>query len=160
VEGQGFILSARHVLLAVPVASVHQIQITPPSAEIGSHTSERMNAGKVVKLWALAQGEVPLTRPEAQAPLRFTYRWSRDGELLLCAQALAGDVAGRDSKALFAEDFPNLTSLNAEAQDWVEEPNARDSWLAAALGPYPPKVFAGPFGRIRIISGDVACEWA
>lgn len=160
VTGDGVSVMAGRVLLAVPVAVLHQIEMSPVIAGIGRETSARMNAGQVVKLWARAQGAAPVTSLQTAPPLRFVYSWERDGELLVCAQALVRDVEGQDPAALFAAALPGVKILSASAQNWLADPYARGSWMAAALGAYPPACFAEVFGRVRVIGGDVAAEWA
>ncbi|MGB3316095.1 MAG: FAD-dependent oxidoreductase [Albidovulum sp.] len=151
---------AARVLLAVPVAALHAIDVTPAHPAIGPDRSARMNAGRVVKLWARATGPVPPARLHLGSPLRLLYTWDRDGDLLLSAQALAGDMTGHTAADLFAEACPGLVIHEADAKDWPADPYARGSWMAAATGPNPAGIFADGFGPLRVIGGDVARDWA
>ena len=170
--GDGNRIRAGRVLLAVPVAALHAIDFEPNIPCIGPEGSARMNAGRVVKLWARATigtgravaAAIPTTRLHVgRSPLRLLRAMDLcDGEYLLSAQALAEDAAGRDPLELFAETCPpGLAIREAEAKDWPADPYARASWMAEATrGEHAGTVFAGDFGPLRVIGGDVARDWA
>ena len=170
--GDGNRIRAGRVLLAVPVAALHAIDFEPNIPCIGPEGSARMNAGRVVKLWARATigtgravaAAIPTTRLHVgRSPLRLLRAMDLcDGEYLLSAQALAEDAAGRDPLELFAETCPpGLAIREAEAKDWPADPYARASWMAEATrGEHAGTVFAGDVGPLRVIGGDVARDWA
>jgi len=103
--GDGGRICVGHVLLAVPVAALHAIDFEPNIPCIGPEGLARMNAGRVVKLWARATigtggvvvAAIPTTRLHVgHSPLRLLHAMEiGDGEYLLSAQALAEDAAGR-----------------------------------------------------------------
>lgn len=161
VSGPSGTLKAKKVLVAVPVAALHQIRFAPEIPAISSTASAQMNAGRVVKIWGRLRGKVPATRLSVGHLLRLVYAWAHpEGETLVSAQVLAKDLVNQDLHALLQSACPESEILEADKHHWPADPYARGSWIAARIGPYPPDVFAQPFGRIQVIGGDVAASWA
>lgn len=150
---------ARHILLAVPVAALHHIAFDPPITTVGPDTSGRANAGEDVKIWAEIDGPPPPEHLSKRSPLRLAYSWVQDGTTLLCAHALARDIAGHDPATLLAKAFPGNPARRLGLQDWRAEPGFGASWMSARAGHDPAADFAPSFGPIRVIGGDVAPEW-
>ena len=111
--GDGSRICVGRVLLAMPVATLHAIDFEPNIPCIGPEGSARMNARRVVKLWARATivtgRGVAAAIPTAclhvgHSTLRLLCTMEiGDGEYLLSAQALAEDAAGRPPPELFTE---------------------------------------------------------
>jgi hypothetical protein len=167
--GDGNRIRAGRVLLVVPVAVLHSIDLEPNIPCIGPEGSARMNAGRVVKLWARATirtggavaAAILMTRLHVgHSPLRLLRAMSLgNGEYLLSAQALAEDAAGRDPLELFAETCPpGLAIREAEAKDWPADPYVQASWMAEATREeHAGAVFAGNFGPLHVIGVDSCC---
>ena len=158
---------ARKVIVALPLLAVKAIHFNPPLSVEMSVLAEKANAGRSVKVWALAQGKVsPGTCYFSGHPFGVSYaRMIGEGRYLLGAPSLSASVMpiGEEGwKKAFADLYPGLEILSATTYDWSADALIRGSWQVdrAGFGGRVAPAFAREFGNIRFAGGDVAELWS
>jgi nicotine oxidoreductase len=167
VKTQADIFKARKAVVALPLLALNAIHFDPPLSTEMSVLSEEANAGRSVKVWALAQGQaVPGTCYFSGHPFGVSYaRAIGDGRYLLGAPSLSASVMAMGEegwKKTFSGLYPGLEILSATTYDWSADALIRGSWQVdrAGFGGRVAPAFAGDFGNIRFAGGDVAGLWS
>jgi hypothetical protein len=165
VHGPDGSLTARKVLVAVPVAVLGDIRFDPPFPGIAADLPIRASAGQDTKIWARITGQTPDSILQSDHPLRLVDAGPGGDETMVCAHALSADVADLDDTALAALlsavcDGATVTAI--ARQDWSLDPFAKASWMAARAGYHRAvsQSYAMPHGRVQVIGGDVAAHWS
>ncbi|MGL4404556.1 MAG: flavin monoamine oxidase family protein, partial [Notoacmeibacter sp.] len=157
---------AEKMILALPLNILKNISFEPPLPTQINELIAKGHAGRTVKFWALATGDI---MPEecfiSGHPFKLTYaKAPSEGQYLICAQALIDDVADTSHaalKTLFEEIYPSHTILNVQIQDWVSDPLARGSWHAGRPGQEAGlKAMRNQIGNVIFCGGDFSDNWS
>jgi len=165
VRGQGSDLVADRVLVAVPVAVLSRIAFEPALPVLADGLGERVNCGRVTKIWADVRGGTIPSLLQTDHPLRLVYERRVGDTVLVSAQALCGDVPDCRPAALvelLESACPGTEVIDARAHDWTADPLAGASWMTGRAGVYPAfrSALEDAPGRVRLIGGDVADDWS
>ncbi len=167
VTTQADLFKARKAVVALPLLAVTAIQFNPPLSGEMSTLSDKANAGRSVKVWALAQGPaVPGTCYFSGHPFGVSYaRKIGEGRYLLGAPSLSASVMAMGEKGwkkTFSGLYPGLEILSATTYDWSADALIRGSWQVdrAGFGGCVAPAFAKKCGNIRFAGGDVAEVWS
>lgn len=169
VTAGGATYHAKGVILALGLNQLKPLHVTPTLSEAKRGAISLGHGGRSFKLWIKAEG-VPVgtlvTGDGSGLEFAFAERKADDGSTLIVAFGLTGkDTHPSDAawvKAQAAKLFPNARILSHDWHDWVEDPFARGTWVAALAGHedgFDPGTWA-PEGRVAFASSDYAREQA
>lgn len=160
---------AKACVLALGLNQLKPIRFTPELGEAKRQAIALGHGGRSFKLWIRAEG-VPVgtlvTGDGSGIEFAFAERGAGDGSTFIVAFGLAqegnrpGDAAWVKEQA--ARLFPNARVLSHDWHDWVEDPFARGTWVAACAGHeagLSPENWQ-PEGPVAFASSDYAREQA
>jgi monoamine oxidase len=161
-EGRAY--EARHVIVAAPVNTLHEIEFSPEIAGL-SQLTQRGHAGHSVKLWFTLRGVVGYPRLMSDTG---TICYARvhsqlpNGETLFVGfsdQISASDITIGDLQADIVRFLPDAEVTSVEAYDWNGDRNAQGTWMATRPGQSAIlNELAGLGGAIRFIGGDFSTD--
>ena len=169
VTAGGGVHSARTCVLALGINQMQGIVFAPGLSTAKQQAVARGHGGRSFKLWIRAEG-VPVgtlvTGDGSGIEFAFAERAGENGTTLIVAFGLMGD-ANRPGDAAWvraqaAKLFPNARIVSHDWHDWVNDPFARGTWVAAFAGHEAGLDAANwqPEGRIAFASSDYAREQA
>ncbi|MGE3305268.1 MAG: flavin monoamine oxidase family protein [Rhizobiaceae bacterium] len=161
--------AADAVVVALGLNQMRGITFTPALPAQKRDAIATGHGGASFKLWVKMQG-VPVgtlaTGDGSGIEFAFAERLAADGTTLVVAFGLAGGEAQPGDPAWVAAEMakliPNARYIAHDWHDWVADPYARGTWVAALAG-REAGVEAGnwlPIGRIAFASSDYAPEQA
>ncbi len=160
---------AKACVLALGLNQLQRIHFTPQLSEAKRQAIATGHGGRSFKLWMRAEG-VPVgtlvTGDGEGIEFAFAEREAADGATLIVGFGLSNDQnrPGDASwvKTQFARLFPNARFLSHDWHDWVEDPFARGTWVAAPAGAEAGLDAANwqPETRIAFASSDYARDQA
>jgi monoamine oxidase len=156
-------------VLALGVNQLQPIRFAPALSPAKSKAIALGHGGRSFKLWIRAEG-VPVgtlvTGDGSGIEFAFAERSGADGSTYIVAFGLMQEP-NRPSDAAWVRDqaaklFPNARVLSYDWHDWVDDPFARGTWVAAPAGHEAGLEAANwqPEGRIAFASSDYAPEQA
>jgi pseudooxynicotine oxidase len=160
------IYQAKHCIVAVPLMTLSQIEMSPPLAQDSQDVANNSNAGRVAKAWALIRSKKPLGETlNSHSQLRYGYTRRVDAEhTLVCGQILSDGknaITADDACNLIKANWPGVELIEAAVVDWTHEPFAKASWHSGRAGwAGKTSVFRAPRGNLHFAGGDFAAEWA
>lgn len=160
---------AKGVILALGLNQLKTLQFAPPLSQAKQGAIGLGHGGRSFKLWIRAEG-VPagtlVTGNGRGIEFAFAERMADDGSTLIVAFGLTGkDNHPEDFawvKAQAETLFPNARILSHDWHDWVEDPFARGTWVAALAGHeagFDPENWK-PEGAVAFASSDYARDQA
>ena len=169
ITAAGETLQAGHVLLALGINQLAAVQLSPTLPALAAQAVARGHGGKAFKLWIRARG-IPvgtvITGDSSGIELMFAERNDADGAtLIVCFGLQLNDAAPEDPawvKAQFSRLAPNAAFLGYDRHDWIRDPFARGTWVAARADMMEAFEHAAwqPQGRVAFASSDYAPEQA
>ena len=160
---------ARSCVLALGINQMAGIAITPDMSADKRAAIAHGHGGQSFKLWIRAEG-VPVgtlvTGDGHGIEFAFAERAGDDGTSYIVAFGLMQEDNRPDDPAWVREQaaklFPNARVLSHDWHDWVADPFARGTWVAALAGREAGLDAANwqPEGRIAFASSDYAREQA
>lgn len=169
VSPDGARLRCGHCILALGVNQLASIDFGPPLPGLRQEIIDRGHGGRSFKLWASVEGVAPgtlVTGDGTGIEFAFAERAGPDGTTMIVGFGLAVGGAEPGDPHWVARQllrlFPNARILAHDWHDWVGDPFARGTWVAAPAG------MEGAFdarqwsttGRIRFASSDIARDQA
>ena len=167
--GDGARLRCGHCILALGVNQHAALEFTPPLSGPRETIVARGHDGRAFKLWISAEGVAPgtlVTGDGTGLEFAFAERAGPDGATMIVGFGLTGGgaepgdpqwVAGQVSRL-----FPNAHMLRHDWHDWVGDPFARGTWVAAPAGMeegFDARQWS-TMGPLRFASSDIAREQA
>lgn len=166
-DGRSF--AAATCILAAGINQLSGVAFRPALPPAKAEAIARGHEGRAFKLWVKARGTAPgilVTGGGSGIEFMFSERESGDGAAMIVGFGLANgrfDPSNRAQVAAgLARFFPEAEILAHDWHDWVADPFARGTWVAAPLG-----AEAGldsdnwaPEGRLAFATSDVAPEQA
>lgn len=160
----GATVTARHLLLAVPVNAVRTLRFDPPLRPAQAQLADQGHQGRAVKILFRAANVRPgilVTGESAGLRFMFSERALSDGSTAILAFGLADEVTDTSQPALaaaLARFFPEATFLSCDWHDWLRDPWSAGTWVSHGLGQSP--LFAAPEwaakGRLHFATSDIA----
>ncbi|MBB2947770.1 monoamine oxidase [Actinoplanes lutulentus] len=156
VEAHDLTVTARAVVLAVPVNTLGGITVTPEPDVLTQVKKVLPHAGAAAKVWYRTSGGAG--EMAGDGPVKECYSVpARDGGRLTAVFSL-----DRESEAARVE-FEQVTgSVTGErlAADWVADPYALGTWMAFAPGQLPLlRGLEEHVGPVLFSGGDIAAGW-
>jgi monoamine oxidase len=138
-DGRSF--SARAAVVATGLNPLRHIDFAPPLSEEKRQAAATGHRGRAVKVWAKVTG-VPVgvlaTGGGTGIEWMFAERETDDGATMLVGFGVAGEQwtpdLPRDLEAALARFFPEATLVAWDWHDWIADPYARGTWVAATVG--------------------------
>ena len=161
--------SAKACILALGINQMKAVAFAPPLSQAKRDAIADGHGGRSFKLWLKAEG-VPVgtlvTGDGSGIEFAFAERKAEDGSTLIVAFGLInetnhpGDPAWVRAQA--ARLFPNARLIAHDWHDWVDDPFARGTWVAALAGREAGLLSSNwqPEGRIAFASSDYARDQA
>ena len=161
--------SAKACILALGINQMKAVAFAPPLPQAKRDALADGHGGRSFKLWLKAEG-VPVgtlvTGDGSGIEFAFAERKAEDGSTLIVAFGLInetnhpGDPAWVRAQA--ARLFPNARLIAHDWHDWVDDPFARGTWVAALAGREAGLLSSNwqPEGRIAFASSDYARDQA
>jgi monoamine oxidase len=165
----GEVVSARAVVVAVPLNVLGSIEFSPPLSEGKQAAIELGQASRGIKIFIRARGE-PVLQNAIRAGHPFGYLDSDtlldDGTQMMIgfgpdAETMrAGDLAAVQSELDVI--MPGYQALRATAHDWLADEFSRGTWAIHRPGWYEHHHAAmqEPEGRVLLAGSDIANGWA
>ena len=160
---------ARACVMALGLNQLKAIHFTPALPPAKQEAIARGHGGCSFKLWIRAEGVSPgtlVTGSGSGIEFAFAERRADDGSTLIVAFGLMQE-ANRPGEPSWVKEqvamlFPNARVLSHDWHDWVDDPFARGTWVAAPAGHEAGLDAANwqPEGRIAFASSDHAREQA
>jgi monoamine oxidase len=161
--------AARACVLALGVNQMQGIRFTPELPESKRAAIALGHGGRSFKLWIRADG-VPVgtlvTGDGSGIEFAFAERQAADGATLIVAFGLMNETNRPGDPAWVREQasrlFPNARIVSHDWHDWLSDPLARGTWVAALAGHEDGLDSATwlPEGRIAFASSDYARDQA
>lgn len=166
-DGKSFVCD--HCILALGVNQLAAIEFSPALSRSKRRIVRQGHGGRAFKLWIKAVG-VPLgtlvTGDGRGLEFAFAERADEDGATLIVGFGITGQGADPGSSGWVRHEvarlFPNARFVACDWHDWVADPFARGTWVAAPAG-LEATLEPGnwlPEGRLYFASSDIAREQA
>ena len=162
-------LRAKAAVVAIGVNQLAGLAFAPPLAPPQAAAVAAGHGGRAFKLWAKLRG-VPLgtlaTGGGRGVEFAFVERACDDGAALVVAFGIQreGDHPGERAwvAAELAKFFPNAQLIAHDWHDWLSDPYARGTWVAAPAGAEAGLDWRtwAPQGRLAFAGSDIAREQA
>ena len=160
---------AKACVLALGINQMKTLEFTPQLSQAKRDAIALGHGGRSFKLWIKAEG-VPVgtlvTGEGSGIEFAFAERKAEDGSTLIVAFGLM-NAANRPGDAQWVREqasrlFPNARVLSHDWHDWLDDPFARGTWVAALAGHEDGLESDNwqPEGRIAFASSDYAREQA
>lgn len=160
-------VNARIAIVATPLNTMGDIQITPDVPPAVRTMIERKNPVMASKLWVRVKGAVEdfaIYAPAGQHPInvaRNTRRLSNGDTLVMCLCTNAASMRGDDPKAIqtaLRKFLPTLEVVDVFCQNWATEEFSKGGWVnhrpGSLTGALPQ--IRNAHGRIYFAGSDVA----
>jgi monoamine oxidase len=157
-------LTARQLVLAVPVNALETIRFEPPLRPAQRQLAREKHPGRALKMMMRVEGVAPGTLVTGEAGglrLMFAERALRDGSTLIIGFGLYDEVADTGFAAMsraVQRFFPEGRLLSHDWHDWIRDPWSAGTWVSHGLGQGP--LFEGAEwaakGRLHFASSDIA----
>ncbi|PCC27700.1 FAD-dependent oxidoreductase [Arthrobacter sp. MYb229] len=166
IDGQQ--LTARQLILAVPLGTLNDIDIHPELSAIKRKAASRSHAGRGAKLWIKVKGrqERFVAMGPENAALNFAQAEYIDADTttLVCFGPDAAAVNVTDTSAAqrsLDALVPGLEVLEVAGHNWVDDEHARCTWSMHYTGYLTDSLaeLQRSEGRIRIAGSDLAKGW-
>jgi monoamine oxidase len=160
--------TAQHVLLAVPITVLEDIDIQPPLSEKKMEAGRRGHAGRGAKGWIKVKGrhERFALLGREDSPLNYVQAeyMDEDTTTLVCfgSDALAFDITGKEAAQKILDGHGlDLEVIDVVGHNWVEDPYAKATWSMHYTGFLTESLaeLQRPEGRVRVIGADIADGW-
>jgi monoamine oxidase len=160
---------AKACVLALGINQLRRLSFTPALPEPKREAIRLGHGGRSFKLWIKAEG-VPagtlVTGDGSGIEFAFAERKAKDGATLIVCFGLMTDENHPEDptwvQAQASKLFPNARMMSYDWHDWVDDPFARGTWVAALAGHEEGLDSANwqPEGRIAFASSDYARDQA
>jgi monoamine oxidase len=160
---------AKACVLALGVNQLKRLHVSPALPQAKRDAIAKGHGGRSFKLWVKAEG-VPIgtlvTGDGSGIEFAFAERKADDGATLIVCFGLMNDGNRPGDpqwvRAECAKLFPNSRMISYDWHDWVDDPFARGTWVAALAGHEDGLENANwqPEGPIAFASSDYAREQA
>lgn len=162
-------LSARAVVVTVPLNALGSIAFEPPLHPAKAAAADQGQTSKGVKVWARLAGEhepfvalAPSSHPLTLAQVEY----HQDGDTIVVAfGADATTLDGTDRQAV--QDalrgwLPDAEVLEVASHDWVADPYSRQTWPMLRAGQLTQALaeLQRPEGSVLLAGSDYANGWA
>lgn len=159
-------VSARQVVVAVPVNAIDTMRFSPPLRATQARLAREKHQGRAIKLLMRVKDVAPgvLVTGEAEG-LRFMFaeRALSDGTTLIIGFGLYDEVKDTSFAAMsraVKTFFPEGTLVAYDWHDWVRDPWSSGTWVSHGLGQGP--LFAArewaARGRVHFATSDIAAR--
>jgi monoamine oxidase len=165
----GGVLNAAHVIVAAGVNAMRDITFEPALSGPRAMALARGHGGRAFKLLIKARGVslgTLITGDGTGVQLLLAERKADDGAVLLIGFGLQLDDARPDDEAWVRAQFkrlvPNAEFISYDWHDWVADPFARGTWVAAPADiadAFSAEAWQ-PVGRLAFATSDIAAEQA
>lgn len=159
----GETFTAAAAVVAAPLNVLSDITFSPALPESVAALAEEKQAGRAVKVWALATG-IEFDWSMGWPGFPESYVKARDGEVALVAGFGLREFLSAEVDAFQAEVAtlsPAAEVREVFAHDWVADPYAQGTWIASkpgqslALSQLDPNI-----GPLHLAGGDFATVWS
>jgi glycine/D-amino acid oxidase-like deaminating enzyme len=165
----GELMSARAVVVAVPLNVLSAIEFEPQLSEAKREAIAAGQASRGVKLFIRARGE-PVARNTIRPGHPFGYLTTEelydDGSQLMLGFGLDAGLCAIDDLGWVQRELdrivPGYEVLDATMHDWLADEYARGTWAVHRPGWYEHHHAAmqRPEGRVVLASSDIADGWS
>lgn len=163
------VLTADAVVVAIGINQLSAMTFDPPLPAKKAHAVSAGHGGRAFKIWArvngVALGTLTTGTPDG-LQLAFAERDAGDGAVMVVGFGVTDASTRLDDPEWRAGQIrklmPNADVVASDTHDWVDDPFARGTWVAAFAGQedgLDPDVWR-PEGRIVFASSDIAREQA
>ncbi|MGF1608298.1 MAG: flavin monoamine oxidase family protein [Kiloniellales bacterium] len=162
-------IRAKAGIVALGVNQMAGLVFEPPLSPSQTAAVARGHGGRAFKLWAKLRGVAVGTLATGGGrgvEFAFAERASDDGAALVVAFGIQrdGDHPGKQAwvAAELGKFFPSAQLIAHDWHDWLADPYARGTWVAAPVGAEPGLDWRGwrPQGRLAFAGSDIAREQA
>ena len=166
---QGEALQCAHVIVAVGTNAMSAISFAPPLSDLRATAASRGHGGRAFKLWIKARGVsvgTLITGDGTGVQMLLAERLAADGSVLMIGFGLQLDDSRPQDEAWVRAEFkrlvPNAEFISCDWHDWLSDPYAKGSWVAAPAD--IAEAFSAeawvPQGRVGFASSDYAPDQA
>lgn len=160
-------INARRVIVATPLNTIGDIQITPNLPPNVKNMITQKNPVMASKLWVRVKGPIEdlhIFAPGGQHPINVTKTIRRLGNgdmLVMCLCTTAASIRGNDRAAVqtaLRKFIPTLEVLDVTCQNWATDEFSKGGWVNHRPGNLTgalPQI-RKPHGRIHFAGSDVA----
>lgn len=162
----GELIHARVVIVALPLNTLGDIQITPDLPSAARSMIDRKNPVMAHKLWVRVKGDVEpfsIFAPAGKHPInavRLEKRHNGDSVILcMCSDAAAIDPGNISAVQTALERFiPNIEVIDMAYHDWVADEFSKGGWMMHRPGTLTvgAPVFRQPHGDIYFAGSDLS----
>ena len=162
---QGEDLQCGHVIVAVGTNAMSTISFAPPLSGLRATAASRGHGGRAFKLWIKARGVsvgTLITGDGTGVQLLLAERLAADGSTLLIGFGLQLEDSRPQDEAWVRAEFkrlvPNAEFISYDWHDWLSDPYAKGSWVAAPADiaeAFSAEAWA-PQARVAFASSDYA----
>jgi monoamine oxidase len=166
---QGEEMHCDHVIVAVGTNAMGAINFTPSLSDLRATAASRGHGGRAFKLWIKARGVsvgTLITGDGTGVQLLLAERLAADGATLLIGFGLQLEDSRPQDEAWVRAEFkrlvPNAEFHSYDWHDWLSDPYAKGSWVAAPADiaeAFSAEAWA-PQGRVAFASSDYAPDQA
>ncbi|MFE7837311.1 flavin monoamine oxidase family protein [Streptomyces sp. NPDC057474] len=162
-------ITARHVVLTLPLNILDAIDVHPPLSPGKQAAGERGQVSSGVKVWMRARGRIRpfIAFASDDYPLTMAgTEYEQDGDTILLAfgpHSAKLDVTDVHAvQAAVRQWRPEIEITAVDAHDWTADPLSGETWFMARPGHLEHALaeLQRPEGRVRLAGGDYASGWA
>lgn len=162
-------LTAREVIVTLPLNALNTIGFEPPLDPIKMAASDQGQASQGVKVWLRIAGHLPsfVALASGRYPITFAQlEYHVDDDSLVVAfgpDASQLDISDRDAvQAGIRQWLPDAEVLAVEGHDWVADRFSQQTWPMLRPGQLTGALeqLQQPEGRVRLAGSDYANGWA
>jgi monoamine oxidase len=169
VTQQGETLTCRHVIVAVGTNAMGTIEFAPALSGLAALAVSGEHGGKAFKVWIKARGVsvgTLITGDGTGVQLLLAERLASDGATLMIGFGLQLEGSRPQDEAWVRDQFkrlvPNAEFISYDWHDWLNDPYAKGSWVAAPADiaeAFSAEAWS-PQGRVAFASSDYAPDQA
>ena len=162
----GQTIYARSTIVALPLNTLGDIQITPNLSSLACEMIEQKNPTMAGKLWIRVRGNIEpfsISTPAGKYPLNAlrTERYIGGDTLIICM--CSNDAAVRDEncagvQASLERFIPGIEVVDIAYHSWVSDEFAKGGWMMNRPGFFPTGAaeLRKPHGNIYFAGGDIS----
>ncbi|UZG55104.1 flavin monoamine oxidase family protein [Rhodococcus opacus] len=165
----GATVTARHVVVTLPLDILNTIEFDPPLSEGKQTAAERGQVSSGVKVWMRAKGRIrpfiAFAPDEYPLTMAGTEYEIGDDTILLGFGPHSDKLDVTDVKAVEAalhQWRPDIELIAVDAHDWTADPLSGETWAMPRPGHLSTEIaeLQRPEGRVRLAGSDYAHGWA
>jgi monoamine oxidase len=161
-------ISARSVIVAVPLNCLSDIEFNPGISQVKLAASRQRHTGSGTKIYARIKGKRPVFIGHGKQEMPLCFSWTEYDDpdsQILCGFGASPDYLDiNDDEAVqqaFSAYMPGIEVLESYGYDWNLDPYAKGTWCM-----YPPGMLTSslrelqrPEGHVFFAGADIANGW-